>query len=167
MTKDFIALVLIAIFSWWCYSAHIEITTEKEQHREDIAEHQAIIVQKNKEINDLEYKVNVLQNTIDELECRVEEQEVSRGTGRKFMCETSAYTVGDDLTPSSVTASGTIPVAGRTVACSWLPIGTRVLIDGNVYIVEDVCGTDAIDIYMDSYDECMSWGRRTVEVEIL
>ena len=140
MTKNFITLFLIAIFSWWCYSAHMEIDLEKEKYNTDIAERQAIIVQKDKEINDLEYKVNVLQNAVDELERKIEEQkqeEVSRGTGRKFMCETSAYTIGDNLTPSTVTASGTIPVAGRTVACSWLPIGTRVLIDGNVYIVED------------------------------
>lgn len=35
-------------------------------------------------------------------------------------------------------------------ACSWLPIGTEVRINGNVYTVADRCGTDAIDIFRDT-----------------
>ncbi|MEA4922204.1 MAG: hypothetical protein VB031_02415 [Eubacteriaceae bacterium] len=35
-------------------------------------------------------------------------------------------------------------------ACSWLPEGTQVNINGNVYTVVDTCGTDAIDIFRDT-----------------
>ena len=34
-------------------------------------------------------------------------------------------------------------------ACGWLPMGTEVTIDGKTYTVVDVCGTDAIDLFVD------------------
>lgn len=34
-------------------------------------------------------------------------------------------------------------------ACGWLPMGTVIEIDGETYTVVDVCGTDAIDIFVD------------------
>lgn len=37
-------------------------------------------------------------------------------------------------------------------ACSWLPVGTKVSIEGEIFTVVDVCGTDAIDIFID-HDE--------------
>jgi len=42
------------------------------------------------------------------------------------------------------------------VACSWLPMGTHILIDGEEFTVVDVCGTEAIDIFLDGpIDECI------------
>ena len=38
-------------------------------------------------------------------------------------------------------------------ACSWLPIGTKVSIEGEIFTVVDVCGTDAIDIFIDHDEE--------------
>ena len=38
-------------------------------------------------------------------------------------------------------------------ACNWLPIGTIVNIEGDEFVVVDTCGTDAIDIFVDT-DEC-------------
>ena len=38
-------------------------------------------------------------------------------------------------------------------ACSWLPIGTEISIEGEIFTVVDICGTDAIDIFIDT-DEC-------------
>lgn len=38
-------------------------------------------------------------------------------------------------------------------ACSWLPLGTEISIDGEIFTVVDICGTDAIDIFIDT-DEC-------------
>ena len=34
-------------------------------------------------------------------------------------------------------------------ACGWLPMGSTVTIDDVTYTVVDVCGTDAIDIFVD------------------
>lgn len=67
------------------------------------------------------------------------------------------------------TASGTIPEAGRTVACGDLPFGTRIRIDGleGEYVVEDrgVSGF-WIDIFCDSHQEALQRGMYTTRVWI-
>lgn len=45
-------------------------------------------------------------------------------------------------------ASGVFLAEGHC-ACGWLPMGSIVIIDGEEYEVVDVCGTDAIDIFVD------------------
>lgn len=73
----------------------------------------------------------------------------------------------------SGTASGTMPEAGRTIAAwSGLPFGTRVYIPalGGVYVVEDrggAVGPGGIDIYMNSQEECVQWGRQDIEIFFL
>ncbi|SEG20162.1 3D (Asp-Asp-Asp) domain-containing protein [Eubacterium ruminantium] len=71
-----------------------------------------------------------------------------------------------------ITASGTYATAGRTVAAdtSVFPFGTRLLINGHVYVVEDVGGAIGgyrLDIYFDSHQDALNWGRRTVSVYVL
>lgn len=63
------------------------------------------------------------------------------------------------------TASGAMPVAGRTVAMSGVPFGTQLLINGNVYTVEDL-GTPYghVDIYHNSHEEALSFGRQYADV---
>lgn len=65
------------------------------------------------------------------------------------------------------TASGTTPTAGRTVAAD-LPFGTRLLINGQEYIVEDrgVSGC-WVDIYCDSHAEALARGMYQAEVFII
>lgn len=73
----------------------------------------------------------------------------------------------------NATASGTMPQAGRTIAAgSGLPLGTRVYIPafGGVYVVEDrggAVGNGIIDIYMNTQDECVQWGRQDVEIFLM
>ena len=68
-------------------------------------------------------------------------------------------------TAGNLTASGTVPTAGRTVAMAGVPFGTQLLINGNVYTVEDL-GTPYghVDIYCDSHSEALSFGLQTAEV---
>ena len=68
-----------------------------------------------------------------------------------------------------ITASGTKATAGRTVAADpdVLPMGSVVIIDGHTYTVEDVGGAikgKRIDIFMDSHEEALKAGVKTVEV---
>ena len=35
-------------------------------------------------------------------------------------------------------------------ACAWLPIGTEIAIEGEIFTVVDRCGTDAIDLFIPS-----------------
>jgi 3D (Asp-Asp-Asp) domain-containing protein len=67
------------------------------------------------------------------------------------------------------TASGVMPKAGHTIAVDAynpiLPMGTRVIINGVTYRVEDTgnlarSGTD-FDIYFNTHAEALAWGRRT------
>lgn len=69
-----------------------------------------------------------------------------------------------------LTASGTVPEAGRTVAADWdvLPAGTEIYIEGLGWrVVEDTgAGIDgqALDIYMDSHEDALRFGVREMEV---
>jgi 3D (Asp-Asp-Asp) domain-containing protein len=63
------------------------------------------------------------------------------------------------------------------VAINWLPFGTKVLIDGKEYTVEDrgaksIFGSKhnhkkAVDIYFESHQEALNFGVKRLKVEIL
>ena len=65
------------------------------------------------------------------------------------------------------TASGVMPTANHTVAAD-LPFGTRLLIDGQEYVVEDrgVSGM-CVDIYVDDHEEALRRGLYYSEVYII
>lgn len=63
------------------------------------------------------------------------------------------------------TASGTTPTAGRTVAMGGIPFGTKLLINGNVYTVEDRgTGYGHVDIFMDSHSAALQFGSQKASV---
>lgn len=55
----------------------------------------------------------------------------------------------NDPAGSYQSSSGTTLYEG-CVACSWLPIGTVLKINGTEYTVVDTCGTEAIDVFKDT-----------------
>lgn len=63
------------------------------------------------------------------------------------------------------TASGTTPTPGRTVAMAGVPFGTKLLINGTVYTVEDR-GTQYghVDIFQSSHSAALSFGVQYAEV---
>lgn len=70
------------------------------------------------------------------------------------------------------TASGTRATAGRTIAAdtSRFPFGTRLMINGQIYVVEDVGGAvkgNHIDIYCNSHQEAINFGRRSAQVYVV
>ena len=68
-------------------------------------------------------------------------------------------------TAGNLTASGTVPTAGRTVAMAGVPFGTQLLINGTVYTVEDL-GTPYghVDIYFNSHSEALAFGLQSADV---
>ena len=67
------------------------------------------------------------------------------------------------------TASGTVPTTNRTIAIdtSVIPFGTKVVINGQVYVAEDRGGAikgKRIDMFFYTHKEALRWGRRTMEV---
>ena len=68
-----------------------------------------------------------------------------------------------------LTYSGTTPEEGHTISADLdvFPIGTRLVIDGTVYTVEDTgSGVDGnhLDIYFDSHEKALDYVRQTEEV---
>lgn len=65
------------------------------------------------------------------------------------------------LKSDGITASGTQATAGRTAAMNGVPFGTKIVIDGHEYTVEDRgggLGSKIIDIYFDTHDEALNSG---------
>ena len=70
------------------------------------------------------------------------------------------------------TFSGTYPKEGRTIAVdpNVIPIGTKVVINGNVYTAEDTGSAskgNRIDIFFESQERGNAFGRRRLKVRIL
>lgn len=69
------------------------------------------------------------------------------------------------------TASGTVPTANRTAASNVLPFGTRILVDGQEYIIEDRGdgNMDAfwIDIFVNTHEEACCRGMYKADVFII
>ena len=88
-----------------------------------------------------------------------------------MVCELTAYCPCEKCCgqwAGGNTASGTVPTAGRTVGVDpeVIPLGTTVYIDGQAYRAEDTGAFtgNIIDIYMDSHEEALRFGRREATV---
>jgi 3D (Asp-Asp-Asp) domain-containing protein len=71
-----------------------------------------------------------------------------------------------------ITASGVKAKANHTIAVDRkvIPLGTVVLINGKQYVAEDTGSAikgNKIDVYFDSHEEALKWGRQTIEIEVL
>lgn len=80
------------------------------------------------------------------------------------MMEVSAYTHS-----GGVMANGEYPYVGA-VASDDLPLGTTVIINGYTYVVADRFGggyTDMIDIFVDSEEEAIQFGRQYLDVTVV
>ena len=66
---------------------------------------------------------------------------------------------------NGITASGTVPIQGQTVAMYGVPFGTKLIVDDVVYTVEDR-GTPYghIDIYMVDHEAAAAFGTREADV---
>lgn len=69
-----------------------------------------------------------------------------------------------------VTAMGTRPKAGRTVAANWLPFGTRLNISGiGTRVVEDRMARRfqrRVDVYMDRHEDAKRFGKKNLKVTV-
>lgn len=94
-------------------------------------------------------------------------------TYQVVIAEVSAYTSSVDETDDDpfITASGS-EVRHGTLACpSKLEFGTKVEIDGIVYVCEDRMNKryrekDNYDIWMESKDVAYEWGRKSIPIKI-
>ena len=87
------------------------------------------------------------------------------------LCTVTAYTASYEECGKTdgITSSGTKATEGRTVACDFLKFGTQIVILGKTYTVEDRIGSghpSKMDVYMESKEEALKFGRKEIEVEI-
>ena len=87
--------------------------------------------------------------------------------------KTSVYEGTYELTAYTWTgnpmSNGEYPYEGA-VASNKIPIGTVINIEGyGQFVVKDTGGmsNNVIDIYMDTYDECIQFGRQTAYVTVV
>ena len=88
-----------------------------------------------------------------------------------ILCSVTAYTASYEECGKTdgITSSGTKATEGRTVACDFLKFGTQIVILGQTYAVEDRIGSghpSKIDVFMESKEEALKFGRREIEVEV-
>ena len=94
---------------------------------------------------------------------------------KTMLVEATAYCSCDKCCgeyADGITASGTVATAGRTIAVDprHIPLGASVIINGMKYIAEDIGGAikgNRIDIYFDSHEDALNWGRQQIKVEVL
>ena len=167
MTRKFLALFLSAGAIFGMYTQHQQIQKQSkviEQSQQEVQNREIQIEQLNNNIDELERELQEVHDDLEYTNNELQKQkEVSRDSGRKINVELTHYTH-----TGNPTASGKMPQAGRTIAHSTLPLGTEVMIDNHLYIVEDRCPSDGvIDIFVASEEEAIRLGRRNATVEVL
>jgi len=159
-----------------CYESNQQLTEMKNHYNYSNELNEELYEELNNVSRELEeqiYKTNSLEKELLNKEDELKEKK-AQGISKKnqhnkqvISCHVTAYTVGDSYTPSDTMANGEKVHVGA-VASYDLPLGTKVRINGVVYTVKDRCGVpNTIDIYMNSKQECMRFGKKYMQVEIL
>lgn len=159
-----------------CYESNQQLTKIKNHYNYSNELNEELydeLKETSRELEEQIYKTNSLEKELMKKEDELEEKK-AQGISKKnqhnkqvISCHVTAYTVGDAYTPSDTMANGEKVHVGA-VASYDLPLGTKVRINGVVYTVKDRCGVpNTIDIYMNSKQECMRFGKRYMQVEIL
>ena len=117
-------------------------------------------------IEDLNNKLNTMEDNLQERNQKINElqESIEKANNSTMEVELTFYGATGELT-----ASGTVPQVGRTIACNFLPMGTHVRINGHEYIVEDTGAMqgNVIDVFVHTEEEAEQLGRQLATMEIL
>lgn len=136
---------------------------------------------KTNEINKKESDIAELNTKVEDLTKELEKKKVtSRSSSERITTGEYVAFTATAYCPcaqccgktNGITASGTKATAGRTVAMSSsYSFGTKIEIRGlGTYVVEDRGGaiqSNRIDIYFDTHQEALNFGRRTVYLKVI
>lgn len=153
----------------------LKSTTEKLKLADEKKAEQAEVIRKLEE--DLKKKIasRIASSAVPRVQSVSQTRKKSNTSGTSGMMtfSSTAYSYG------TKTASGTRVQEGRTIAVdpNVIPLGSQVRIVcpdfpsiNGVYTAEDTGGVvhgNIIDVYMQSYDRAIQYGRRTIYVEVL
>jgi len=135
-------------------SNQLELNQEKDISIEDL----------NNRLIIMEDNLHERNQKIEELQESIKQQESTKQANNTMEVELTFYGATGELT-----ASGTVPQVGRTVACNFLAMGTHVRINGHEYIVEDTGAMqgNVIDVFVHTEEEATQLGRQSATMEIL
>ena len=149
----------------------IGLINQKEELEKTVDKQQQMIYDKEKELEDMKVEIQRLNDLL----CLEQQGKNEIQEEVNFAVKSSGATVDSrtfEIThythTGNNTTSGVYPVAGRTVACNSLPLGTVIDINGHEYVVEDRVGLNGniIDIFVDTEYEAIQKGRYTTTVDI-
>ena len=146
---------------WYNHTKELEVKLESRSQAIEVLD--TSIKKQAEYVNELKVDLQSKNEEISELKGQV--QKASQLSYMTREVELTFY-----APTGCLTASGTVPQAGRTIACNFLPFGTRVVINGHEYIVEDTggaLGNSVIDVFVNSEEEAYQLGRQKVTVQIL
>ena len=134
-------------------SNQLELNQEKDISIEDL----------NNRLKTMEDNLHERNQKIEEVQESIKQQESTKQANNTMEVELTFYGATGELT-----ASGTVPQVGRTVACNFLAMGTHVRINGHEYIVEDTGAMqgNVIDVFVHTEEEATQLGRQSATTEI-
>lgn len=163
--------IVLASVAWMgmgylTYTAH-QYNVENTELKNTIDTQQEMLYNTSKQLDSMEKDMSVLSERLKE----DDEALKSKSMWFPVQMELTFYTISADEcgNDAGITASGRPAQVGRTIACNSLPIGTKVMIEGNVYTVEDTGGMpdNTLDVLVGTKAEAYARGRYTTTVYIL
>lgn len=158
-------LILAGIFAtsnymWYNHTKELEVKLESRSQAIEVLD--TSVKKQGEYVNELKTELQKRNEEVSELRGEIQK-------AKELSYNTREYELTFYAPTGCLTASGTVPQVGRTVACNSLPMGTHVLINGHEYIVEDTGGMsdNVIDIFVNSEEEALQLGRQRATVQIL
>lgn len=193
MSRKYIAQIFIFVLSCFVVCNYMWVHKLVKDLNDYIEKQDLVISKMEYEINNIndynkklverietvEFEIEELSKVILELETKIEKintNTVKATNAKSVATKSSGTTMTFEATAYSgdpITATGTVPKVGRTIAVDpkVIPYGTQVYIEGmGTYTAEDCGGAikgNIIDIFMATKEECRAWGRRKVQIQIL
>ena len=153
-----------------------EIKPIKTNNKEDTKNNAPIAIKSNYEqmdddiANDIEDEAGISSNEKEQIieeiqEPIVEEVVEAEETNSQYV---GTFSITAYTWTGNAMANGEYPYYGSVASCDF-PLGTTLYIEnvGN-FIVNDVCPTSGvIDVYMNTYEECINFGRQYCNVYVM
>jgi len=155
-----VGAILCSNYAWYNHTKDLEVKLESRSQAIEILD--TSVKRQSDYVMELKTDLQAKNEEILELQGKVQKAE-------RISYNTREYELTFYAPTGNLTASGTVPQVGRTVACNSLPLGCHVMINGNEYVVEDTGGMsdNVIDIFVGSEEEAYQLGRQRAMVHIL
>lgn len=152
------------------YNEFKENLNNVEKLNKIIETHKADEATKEVSTNDVTVE-NTNSSTTTDSDTTTTNENINPGYISNFIMESTAYT-GDTITATGrATVRDAAGISTIAVDPSIIPLGSLLYVEGYGYaIAADTGGAiqgNIIDLYLNSYDECINWGRQNVSVYLI